>query len=727
MSRLTSVLVLFVTIVFSCEPQAGFSGLPAPLGANIGPLLKGPAESINPRRCDSRSELNRSSTKKSFGKGSEKLRKGFAAMKKQINQFYEFGSIRLDATNRLVYRDGVSLGVQPRVVETLLVLVKNANQIVDKDTLLDAVWRDAAVEEGGLKRNISLLRKALGDEARFIETLPKRGYRFSAEVKERWEEAPFYEIEEVAEVVLQRRATLKISHEEEITDETEPAKSTAVTVAAVPKKQRSLYSMRVLAMAAIAVAALAGSYFLRGSDNNASATASLPIRTIAVLPLRELNSDLQNGFSLGLTDSLITRLGKLNRLTVRPFSAVEKFNESHKDAVAFGQALKTDAVLEGTIQTGDNRVRVNLRLVSVRTGQQLWTDYFEERPSDILKLQDAISGKVAQVLLIKLKREEELLLSKSATTHPEAYRLYLIGREKWMRREWDHDCLAFYRQAIELDPNFALPYLGIADLYAFSYETKLAEDALAKATELDPTLHEAYATRGFLQMFHRWDWAGAERSLRRAIELAPNSSKAHHWYGVYLSIRERLNEAQREMEKALELDPTALVIMTDLAEVHYFKADYERAESELEKVLTIDPNFLNARMHLVKVRYKRGASYFLGDAEFRIFVKKLRESQTPAQNYDVSGLEELVAKNDEKGLQKESEESLYKDVTSHPEAYLALARQYSLTGEKEKCLRLLKKALAAKIFTMPFVAVDPLWETVRAEPDFQDILRRMNL
>ena len=648
-------------------------------------------------------------------------------MKKQINQFYEFGSIRLDATNRLVYRDGVSLGVQPRVVETLLVLVKNANQIVDKDTLLDAVWRDAAVEEGGLKRNISLLRKALGDEARFIETLPKRGYRFSAEVKEIWEEAPFYEIEEVAEVVLQRRATLKISHEEEITDETEPTTSTAVTVATVPKKQRSLYSMRVLAMAAIAVAALAGSYFLRGSDNNASATASLPIRTIAVLPLRELNSDLQNGFSLGLTDSLITRLGKLNRLTVRPFSAVEKFNESHKDAVAFGQALKTDAVLEGTIQTGDNRVRVNLRLVSVRTGQQLWTDYFEERPSDILKLQDAISGKVAQVLLIKLKREEELLLSKSATTHPEAYRLYLIGREKWMRREWDHDCLAFYRQAIELDPNFALPYLGIADLYAFSYETKLAEDALAKATELDPTLHEAYATRGFLQMFHRWDWVGAERSLRRAIELAPNSSKAHHWYGVYLSIRERLNEAQREMEKALELDPTALVIMTDLAEVHYFKADYERAESELEKVLTIDPNFLNARMHLVKVRYKRGASYFLGDAEFQIFVKKLRESQTPAQNYDVSELEELVAKNDEKGLQKQSEESLYKDVTSHSESYLALARLYSLTGEKEKCLRLLKKALAAKIFTMPFVAVDPLWETVRAEPDFQDILRRMNL
>ena len=649
-------------------------------------------------------------------------------MKKQINQFYEFGSIRLDATNRLIYRAGVPLGVQPRVVETLLVLVKNANQIVDKDTLMDAVWRDAAVEEGGLKRNISLLRKALGDEGRLIETLPKRGYRFTAEVKESWEEAPFYEIEEV---ILQRRASLKITHEEEITDASLEVPSVAVkteaVAVAVPKKQRLVYSLRLLALPAVAVAVFAGFYFGRGFKNNAIAIAEPPIRTIAVLPLRNLTSNSQNSFSLGLTDSLISRLGKFKRLTVRPFSAVEKFSEGRKDAVTFGQELKTDAVLEGTIQSIDNRVRVNMRLVNVKTGQQLWTDDFDETESDLLKLQDAISGKVAQVLLIKLKREEELLLSTNATTNPEAYRLYLIGREKWMKREWDRDCLAFYRKAIELDPNFALPYMGIADLYAFTYDTKLAEDALAKAIELDPTLHEAYATRGFLQMFHRWDWAGAAASLGRAIELAPNSSKAHHWYGVYLSIRGRLDEAQREMEKALELDPTALVIMTDLAELHYFKSDYERAESELQRVLTIDPNFLNARMHLVKVRYKRGASYFLEDAEFQLFWQKLRKSETPAQQYDTSALEELLAKKDEKALQKESEESLLKDLKTHLESNLALARIYSITGEKEKCLRALEKAWAAKIFTMPFVAVDPLWETVRAEPGFNDILRRMNL
>ncbi|HEX7295495.1 MAG TPA: tetratricopeptide repeat protein, partial [Pyrinomonadaceae bacterium] len=591
-------------------------------------------------------------------------------MKKQINQFYEFGSIRLDATNRLIYRDDASLPVQPRVVETLLVLVKNANQIVDKDTLLDAVWHDAAVEEGGLKRNISLLRKALGDEARFIETLPKRGYRFIADVKETWEEAAFYEVEEPAEVILQRRATLKITHEEETIDVSVPTTSplvrTETDASAVTKTRTWVYSVRVLTLLAIAIAVLAGFYFLRGTGDNATASASPPIRTIAILPLRNLDTNSQNSFALGLTDALISRLGKFNRLTVRPFSAVEKFNESRKDAVTFGQELKTDAVLEGTIQTIDNRVRVNLRLADVKTGRQLWTDTVEETASDLLKLQDAISGRVAQVLLIKLKNDEELLLSKKATTNAEAYQLYLIGREKWMRREVNRDCLAFYRKAIELDPNFALAYLGIADLYAFTYETKVAEDALAKAIELDPSLHEAYATRGFLQMFHHWDWEGADRSLSRAIQLAPNSSKAHHWYGVYLSIQGRFDEARREMERALELDPTALVIMTDLAELHYFKSDYQRAETELQKVLAIDPSFLNARLNLVKVRYKKGASYFLEDAEFQIFWRNLRKSETPPQDTDTSKLEEMLAKRDEKGLQQAAEEVYRTSVETHP-------------------------------------------------------------
>ena len=428
-----------------------------------------------------------------------------------------------------------------------------------------------------------------------------------------------------------------------------------------------------------------------------------------------------------MTDSLITRLASLNKFAVRPFSAVEKFAESGKDSIEFGHQLRADSVLEGTIQQTDGRVRVSLRVIDVRDGAQIWADSFEEVGGDILKLQDSISNRVARALVIKLRPRDEESLARKPTENPEAYRLYLAGRDRWLQRNGKTESLAFYKKAIEVDPNFALPYLGIADEYAFTYETKTAEDALAKAIELDPTLAEAHATRGFLRMFHHWDWQGAETSFLRALELAPNSSKAHHWYGVYLSIRGRFDEAQREMERALELDPTALVIMSDIAELHYFRHDFEQAENELMKVAVADPSFMNARQHLVKVRFKKGGSYFLEEAAFNVFLQKKRKADGLAQDFDPAELEKIVASADERTLRDNTRKTLEKANRNKPENYLALSRFYSIVGEKERSLDALEKALETKIFVVPFVAVDPLWDPVRGEPRFQEILRKMNL
>src|SRR5215510_13500033 len=206
-------------------------------------------------------------------------------MAKQINHFYEFGSVRLDETNRLLYKNGVQLSVQPRVIETLLVLVKNPHAIVDKETILDAVWPDAAVEEGGLKRNISLLRKALGEEGRFIETLPKRGYRFTAEVKEHWEETPFYGIEETTDYVLQRRASLRIIHEEEVIDPGSAPAKRAVVPAISNGRRKLTSSWRSWSIPVFGILVLAaGFYFTRSPGSNDAAVTPDPIRSIAVLP-----------------------------------------------------------------------------------------------------------------------------------------------------------------------------------------------------------------------------------------------------------------------------------------------------------------------------------------------------------------------------------------------------------------------------------------------------------
>jgi DNA-binding winged helix-turn-helix (wHTH) protein/TolB-like protein/Tfp pilus assembly protein PilF len=631
----------------------------------------------------------------------------------------EFDRFQIDLEKKVLWHLDEPVHLPSKAVELLCVLVENKGEVVTKDELLNKVWQDSFVEESVLAQNIHHLRKTFKDlnfSINPIQTIPRRGYRFASDVHE----IPGEFV--IEHEVVERSLLAEISE-----DSLKDLGLQNVTKSARSKRSRP--KSRFAAASILMLAVLISAGFVLWSYNQSNEKAAFrDVKSIAVLPLINLNSSGQNQtFSLGLTDSLISRLGKLNRFAVRPFSAVEKYEKSGKDAISFGQELRVDSVLEGTIQTADNHLRVNLRLIDVKNGRQMWAENFDETASDILKLQDSISGKVAGFLLSKLKPEEQSLLAKNPTANAEAYRLYLTGRERWMRRDWTADSLGFYQKAIELDPNFALAYLGIADQYAFTYETKTAEDALNKAIELDPNLAEAHATRGFLQVFHHWDWPGAENSFRRALELAPNSSKAHHWFGVYLSLRGRFDEAQEEMEKALELDPTALAIMTDIAELHYFRHDYDRAENELEKVLQIDPNFINARANLIKVRYKKGGSYFLESAVFNVFRQKFLKSGGLTPDWETAEAEKLLAAKDEKTLREIYLKSSLEAINGKPDAYLSLSKYYSITGEKEKSLEMLEKACETKTFIMPFVAVDPLWDTVRDEPRFKEVLRKMNL
>ena len=626
----------------------------------------------------------------------------------------EFGDFRLDLEKKVLWHDHEPVPLPAKAVEVLCELLENPGEVVTKDELLSRVWRDSFVEESVLAQNIHHLRKALRELGRSedpIQTIPRRGYRFAGPGRAVDDDAITLDVE-----ILEREFLTEISEDS--------LRDLAVSAPAlVPVKSR-WFSWKTAALAAVLLIA-AGTIVVWRVASPVSAT---PIGSIAILPLKPLNEHEQiQTLSLGLTDSLIGRLGRLNRFAVRPFSAVEKYDEGGKDAIAFGHELRTDAVLEGTIQTSGDRVRVNLRLLDVRNGDQVWTENFDEASADVLKLQDLLSSRVAHALIAELDANEERLLAKRPTTNADAYNLYIAGREKWLKRNWTADSLAFYQKAIELDPSFALAYVGIADHYAFTYETDLAEAALNKAIALEPDMSEAYATRGFLQMFHRWDWQGAENSLRRAIELAPDSSKARHWFGVYWSIRGKHDEAIAEMKKALELDPTALVIRTDIAELYYFKHEYEQARVELEQVIAADPAFRNARERLAKVRYKNGGSFFLESAALDIYLQKLSRSEGRDFAYRPEELERLFAAKDEEALQTFYETSTLQAATARPEHNLGLSKHFAITGEREKCLDALEKAVAARSFVIPFVAVDPIWDPVRDYPRFQKVVRRMNL
>lgn len=631
---------------------------------------------------------------------------------KHLRQFDRF---RIDLDKKILWYGDEPVQLPVKAVEVLCELVEKRGEVVTKNELLDHVWQDAFVEESVLSQNIHQLRKAfrefnVGENA--IQTIPRRGYRFTAAV------------ENVADDVLLEHEVVERDYVAEIS----PDSFESIEIGASTRKKPAFRYARTLlvigSVAAVAVIAVSAWWLTKPTES----VAANGVNSIAVLPFSSLNkSDQNETFALGLTDMLIARLAGLNRFAVRPFTSVEKFGESGKDAVEFGRGLRADAALEGTVQRSDGRIRVNLHLIDVRDGRQIWSDSFDENEGDILKLQDAISLKVARALITKLQPADEKFLAAKPTENSEAYRLYLTGRERWLQRNWKAESIAFYQKAIELDPNFALPYLGIADEYAFTYETKVAEDALAKAVELDPNLAEAHATRGFLQMFHHWDWHGAENSFRRALELAPNSSKAHHWYGVYLSLRGRLDEAQNEMGKALELDPTALVIMTDIAELYYFKHDYDRAENELNKVLAIDPDFLNARANMIKVRYKKSGSFFLESATFEVFRQRKLKADGLTQDYDPAELEQIVFRKDEKRLREDYLRSNLAVRNAKPEISLSLSKYYAITGEKERSLDELEKAYETRPFIMPFIAIEPLWDPVREHPRFKQVLRKMGL
>ena len=626
-----------------------------------------------------------------------------------INSKYlrEFEQLRIDLDKKVLWFLDQPVQLPGKAVEVLCELVENPGEVVTKDELLRKVWHDSFVEENVLSQNIHHLRKAFREmnvPESTIQTIPRRGYRLTASVRA------------VGEELVVEHEIIERSFLAEISEDALKAGALAVT------RRRLLLPLGVI----LPVVLLMG-FAVWWYATPAKGVGAKPVGSIAVLPLKLLNpTERTQTLSLGLTDSLISRLARLNRFSVRPFSAIEKYSESGKDGLTFGKELKADSVIEGTIQNVDGRIRISLKLLDVRNGTQIWSDNFDETESDILKLQDQVSNRVARAILTRLHPQEESLLAKGPTTSPEAYLLYITGRERWLQRNGKAESIALYQKAIELDPNFALPYLGIADEYAFTYETKRAEEALSKALELDPELAEAHATRGFLQMFHYWDWNGAQASFQRALELAPNSSKTHHWYGVFLSIQGKLDEAFVEMQKALELDPTALVIMTDIGELYYFKHDYKRAESELLKVLELDPNFLNARQNLIRVRYKKGASYFVEDAAMTVFLMNLRKNE--AHNvHDPVEIRSALDRNDEKTLKEMILRGAEVATKSNPSAHLALARYYLILGDTEKSLSSLERALEAKVFVIPLVNVDPIFDLVRNEPRFKEVIRRMNL
>ncbi len=461
------------------------------------------------------------------------------------------------------------------------------------------------------------------------------------------------------------------------------------------------------------------------------ATAPAAIKTLAVLPFKPLLPEHGDAvLEIGIADTLIARLAHIREVTVRPLSSVRRYGGLEQDPVAAGVALKVQSVLDGTVQRSADRIRVCARLLNVADGAALWTDRFDEEFTDVFSVEEAISGRVARALALHLSPEEERRVTKRHTENSAAYQLYLTGRFHWSRITPPEirKSIEFFRRAIELDPNYALAYAGLAEAFRSLPITSdvppndaipQAKAAAARAIEIDETLAEPHASLTFVQFWYDWDWAGAERSARRAIALNDNSAFAHIAYANLLADLGRRDEAVAEGERARALEPVSLIINALNGAVLYYARHFEEAAARLRETLELEPNFWVARLFLGKV-FTEQEKY----AEaLEQFARAREGSHGNSETIAMLGYAWAFA-----GEKAKARGILREIKTLAGERYFPhvnTAVVHLGLGEFDEALTLLEEAVPVHDVRLSFLKVDPKWDRLRGHPRFVKLLRRL--
>jgi DNA-binding winged helix-turn-helix (wHTH) protein/TolB-like protein len=658
------------------------------------------------------------------------------SMQAKRGRIFRFDPFVLDESDRRLLKDGQPVAIEPKVFETLIVLLENGGRLVSKDEILSRVWPDSFVEEASLPRNIHELRKALGDNPsnpRYIETVPKRGYRFRAEVIE--------VTDKDAPLVVEKWTSAEIVTEEveEITGASDlsaeiPLHDKAIQVP--PVSQRNLISSfrrRRLAVVSIVVFGLIGLlvYWQAASSPELPATGA-EVKSMAVLPFTTLGAKSEDKYlGLGLADVLITQLGRMRQIVIRPIGAVQKHAETEQpDPLAVGRELGVEAVLEGSVQHAGDNLRVTVRLLRVGDGVVLWSGKFDEKFTDIFSLQDSLSQQVAEALTLNMSREERELLTKRYTNNVEAYQLYLKGRYFWNRRTTEglRRSLEYFNQAIEVDPTYALAYAGLADAYALlvwqhelppSEYIPRAKAAATRALEMDEMLGEAHTSLGFVKFWYEWDFPGAESEYRRGVELKPDYATAHHWYGEFLVLMGRTEEGFKELRMAQEADPLSLRINSDIGGMLFFARQQDQAIEQLKKALEMDPHFPLVKMLLAMAYNQKGMA--------EEAIAELREEANKPDTLPI--LKALLGYSYAKaGRTAEAVTILNGLKDTPPKRFIpsfGIALVYVGLGQNEQALEWLEKARTERDPFMVYIKMDPNFDTLRGDPRFADLVRRV--
>jgi len=489
-------------------------------------------------------------------------------------------------------------------------------------------------------------------------------------------------------------------------------------------KQHKLVA--AIALLALVIGVIAVSYYLHARNTEVA------IESIAVLPFVNQNHDPDSEYlSDGVTESIINSLTQLPTLKVMARSAVFRYKGKEADPMAAGKELGVRAVLTGRIMQRGDSLTISTELLDVRDNKQLWGEQYERKVSDLMSLQRDIAGQIANNLRLKISGEEHNRMMKHYTENPEAYQLYLKGRYFWSKFTEDglKKSIEYFDQAIGKDPNYAQAYAGIAVAYNVlgnNYQNPgeaavKSRAAAARALELDDSLVEGHEALAAIKIFYDWDWPGAERELKRAIELNPNYANPHTLYCTYLRSMGRLDEGIAEAKRAVELDPLSQIANGNLGRTYNFARQHDQAIAQARRALELDQNSFPALRNLVVAHALMG-KYPEAAAEGNTMLRLFGRDQT-----DLSLLGWTYARS---GQQSEARKLIAELKEQAKKSYVFpsyLAYIHIALGEQDEALALLEKAYEERDSNMIDLKVDPIYDPLRSDPRFVELLRRMNL
>lgn len=603
-------------------------------------------------------------------------------MSQKSKGIYEFGSFRLSPAEWVLENEGKAVSLTPKAFEVLCVLVENAGHITDKDELLKRVWRDTFVEEATLAKNISTIRKALGDSAEgeiYIATVPKRGYRFVAPVR----------------VVQEAAAGVPAV-------QPEPA--------APPARVSRRWWLGWVAVAGVALLLVLLYAAGRRGSRPSSASEHQQV-TLVVLPFENLSGDPEQEYLAdGITEELIAQLSRLNpkRLTVIARTSAMTYKGTRKDIRQIGSDLGANYVLEGSVRRSGKAVRINAQLIDTQRQTHVWSQQYDRRIEDILSLETSVALDVAGQ--VRLQLLPAVAATRSVNT--DSYDDYLRGMYLWNQRteRTSQRAREYLHRAIQRDPLNARAFAALGETYAGGdalTRREKGEPAVRRALELDSTLPEAHTAMGVLRMM-RYDWNGAEAEFRRAIELNPNFAHAHMWYSDFLQARGRFEEAIAEASVARRLDPLSPLIHHVLGVAYFYARRFDRAKEQFGRALELDPQNVWTRLRLAQTLA------FLGDRS------AAEEEFARARTLLPVAADLRFAYFQARwGRPREARKVLAEGRGPNPVDH-ALLR--AALGDPVRAMQLLETACREQFGDVRFLAVDPRADILRGNPGFGAVL-----